>query len=1165
MARNTNPYLEPSLGVITVQLKPGQTAVLPNLPAGTTYTVREINLPDAWGQDPEATTGTEGAIAPIQTSEAIVANVYKATGELPLVAHKALLGAELQEGQFTFDLKRYVKTSTSYGSYQTIQTKTNGALDTQAEINVEDGESVANPWYGTALVEFDPIAFTQDDIGQTIQFSISENYTDEAGIVRDSHTEYVDVTVKDAGHGLLDFDVKYNSSSDPNYEPLFTNRYEEPNPGSLKLTKATEGEGPADSEFEFAIELLDADGNPLQGSYNAKRYGDALEPAAYVHTANIADGGEKLSEVATGYTDEIATVPGAENLLVRLRYSNPRGYLWVWEGAHEEIYTHNWTGDFNPNMVIKQLTYPSDDSYKEEEFFVNGDSISVEHYCGYSYPPDTTYPGYNEWTNYGFYIELYDATDVDVFTVGSGDTVKLKAGETLQIDGLPDGAAYKIVETPAAGWEQVSASGDEGAIVAGETAEAAFVNSYDAQGVAKIEGKKTLEGSNLATGDYSFEIVEVDASGNEVEGGYNEVVSNNADGTFAFSPIQYQLADMGKTFYYRVNEVAPEQVSAENPTFGGTTYDLSTYTVEVSVGDAGDGMLACDPSYKKNGEAADAIEFVNSYEGKGELPLSGTKVLEGRGFQQGDAWTFTVEAVTEGAPLPVDSDGNEMSSVTIAPESGAEAAIGLGTLKFDLDDLMEEDGSRAAMKDFVYTITESGTVAGVENDGQATRTVTVRVVDAQNGTLRVSMVADESDNLTWTNTYTPPSGTKVTLSFDKHYYGTQESPKFDFALTAVDESLAPLEGEAAYSATAQNSDFADGAAKVTFDLWLEEPGTYRYLVREVDEGASGVVTDKVAYLATVTVPEEGDPTVAYETLLPDGEGYVNAGTADDVAFYNHDAALFRFASVGMAGRTSSAERVSVYPAVKKYLNGTTASLVGNDFAFELLDAEGNLVAVAHNDASGNVAFFDGSDSMGLTFDEAGTWTYTIRERVPEGAAQNAEGKYVADDVVYDGTIITLTVTVSESDGALTASVSYDGYQGASEGAEPAFYNTREGMDLVVYKRSRYGGEGLENCTYALWMVNPAGDVMIQEATSDATGRILFTDVDLVYGQRYYFKEVEAPAGHTVDPYRTAYFALNEARDGTVIAEETASDGWHSKYENIETGPAPASDQAAGGE
>ena len=107
------------------------------------------------------------------------------------------------------------------------------------------------------------------------------------------------------------------------------------------------------------------------------------------------------------------------------------------------------------------------------------------------------------------------------------------------------------------------------------------------------------------------------------------------------------------------------------------------------------------------------------------------------------------------------------------------------------------------------------------------------------------------------------------------------------------------------------------------------------------------------------------------------------------------------------------------------------------------------------------------------------------------------------------------------------------------------------MDLVVYKRSRYGGEGLENCTYALWMVNPAGDVMIQEATSDATGRILFTDVDLVYGQRYYFKEVEAPAGHTVDPYRTAYFSLNEDGTDVVLVEETAADGWHSKYDNLE--------------
>ena len=88
-------------------------------------------------------------------------------------------------------------------------------------------------------------------------------------------------------------------------------------------------------------------------------------------------------------------------------------------------------------------------------------------------------------------------------------------------------------------------------------------------------------------------------------------------------------------------------------------------------------------------------------------------------------------------------------------------------------------------------------------------------------------------------------------------------------------------------------------------------------------------------------------------------------------------------------------------------------------------------------------------------------------------------------------------------------------------------------------------------TYALWMVGDNGDVMIQEAVSDASGFITFEDVNLMPGVRYYFKEVEAPAGHTVDPYRTAYFSLNEDGTDLVLVEETAADGWHSKYDNIE--------------
>jgi len=107
------------------------------------------------------------------------------------------------------------------------------------------------------------------------------------------------------------------------------------------------------------------------------------------------------------------------------------------------------------------------------------------------------------------------------------------------------------------------------------------------------------------------------------------------------------------------------------------------------------------------------------------------------------------------------------------------------------------------------------------------------------------------------------------------------------------------------------------------------------------------------------------------------------------------------------------------------------------------------------------------------------------------------------------------------------------------------------MDITVQKVSRVGGEGLADCTYGLYLVSDNGDALIQEAVSNAEGYITFKDVKLMQGQKYYFKEVKAPKGHTLDPYRTAYFSLNAAGDKLVLVEATADDGWHSAVENIE--------------
>ena len=267
-------------------------------------------------------------------------------------------------------------------------------------------------------------------------------------------------------------------------------------------------------------------------------------------------------------------------------------------------------------------------------------------------------------------------------------------------------------------------------------------------------------------------------------------------------------------------------------------------------------------------------------------------------------------------------------------------------------------------------------------------------------------------------------------------------------------------------------------------------------------------------------------------------GGANLGPTDDLSFYNNSAVALGFASMSAQSAGDFGRRVSVYPEAKKYLNGKTDQLVGGEFAFELVDqATGAVIAQATNDESGNVAFFDKETDPGLAYDEPGEYFYYMREVAGDEAGME-----------YDSSVILVTVSVTEDEtGALSAEVTYNG----PGGAEPAFYNVKEGMDIEVYKVSRFGGEGLDNCTYALWMAGEAGDVILQEATSDETGRIIFHDVTLIAGQKYFFKEVEAPKGHTVDPYRTAYFSLNETGDALVLVEDTASDGWHSATENIE--------------
>ena len=113
-------------------------------------------------------------------------------------------------------------------------------------------------------------------------------------------------------------------------------------------------------------------------------------------------------------------------------------------------------------------------------------------------------------------------------------------------------------------------------------------------------------------------------------------------------------------------------------------------------------------------------------------------------------------------------------------------------------------------------------------------------------------------------------------------------------------------------------------------------------------------------------------------------------------------------------------------------------LVAGEFSFELVGPDGKVVATATNAADGSVVFADP-----VTFTKAGTYTYQVREVLPEDADPNTDG-IQKDGVTYDETVWTATVTVTDDyQGTLTATVSY------GDGANlPSFVNTYAAPPMI---------------------------------------------------------------------------------------------------------------------
>lgn len=422
------------------------------------------------------------------------------------------------------------------------------------------------------------------------------------------------------------------------------------------------------------------------------------------------------------------------------------------------------------------------------------------------------------------------------------------------------------------------------------------------------------------------------------------------------------------------------KVTEKSGSAGGMTYSDNVAVLRVTVRDNTEtGELKASVE-RVSGDS----EFVNTYDSS--IPSDKlvnphfSKVLEGRDWRAGDNFTFTIKAKTPGAPLPVDANGKEVTSVTVSNANEA-ADFTFGTIPFTYD--MVRDGERT----FVYEVTENASgIPGISDDTHAA-TVTVTVADQGNGTM--SAVVTNKNN-GFRNTYSSRLDYTVAggLSVTKKMNGRAMSAgEFGFVVTATgDGDKLGIAGEHANSAAPDGGEalVVSSPAGVTFTQ--EDVGkVYSYTITEKGGNLGGVSYDGTSYNVEIrTTDDASNARLTVTTHVKSTSGIDNtytyvagsdANTAAKVSFEN--------------SYTATGETAPIV-GTKSMTNGL---MFDNDFNFRLAYGKdtGRVVSTATN--------IDGQVKFGALSYKSGP----LADLVDEGLATRTGNTWTIPYVAYEVT------------------------------------------------------------------------------------------------------------------------------------------------------------------
>ena len=902
----------------TVKLGGGQLPGIQLLPDGTLYSGNNVSQLDVAKILHQI--GGEIHKAPIQGERTAYVNISNtgASGTYTPVVKKELSGRELKEGEFSFTIAEVDSAGNAV---------TGGYTDTKS--NAADG-----------TVTFDTITYTT---AKTYYYKVIEKVPENKlpGVTYTTDSYIITVTVTNNGNGTL------NASADKGLDNLvFHNSYTSKKTGiTFSGTKTLEGKTLEAGKFTFVLQETDKDWkakdgkvavtatNGENGAYSFGKI-EYTEAGTYYYTVSEQGKGTTVEGITYDATEYKITVTvtddGKGNLVAKAdREVNNLDF--------KNSYSSQKTGiTFSGTKTLEGKTLEAGKfTFVLQETDKNWKAKDGKAAVTATNDKDGAYSfGKIEYTKAGTYYYT-------VSEQGKGTTVE---GITY------DATKYKITVTVTDdGKGNLVASADR------KVDELNFTNTYKATGSTTLTATKTLTGRSFQSGDnWTFTVT---ASPTTAPMPEHPVITTSATSgnseTLNFGKINYTLKDVG-TYVYTITE-SGNVTNVEN--------DPNTArTVKVIVTDNGDGTLKVEQIE----DAKNGLTFTNKY-AEGETTLGVTKVLSGREFKAGDAWTFNLTADSETAPMPAET------SVTTTATSGNRQSLTFGTIKYSLADVGNT---------YTYTITESGSGEGVTNDPNATRTVTVTVAEGSDGKLAITRTESEGGTV-FTNIYNAAGS--LTLEANKKLKNkTLEAGAFSFELKELTaENTKVLE-------TIPNE--ADGSVNfTTINYTLADVGTHTYTVSEV-KGSDGTVTyDGTVYTVEVTVTDAGNGTLNVSKVIKK-----NGEKVDSIDFTNTYIGEIEIA--GTKTWNDNGDQDGIRPT------SITVNLLANGEKVkdQKVTPDGN--------GNWNYKFEKLSE-----YNENGKITYTVTEDAVEGYTTELDGNNFINTHVPETTEISGTKTWDDAD------------------------------------------------------------------------------------------------------------------------------------------------------